>query len=88
MMTSFKHWIHNVARVSHTPAGEFVRDSRFVRDLPDCQSFDELRRFLVDRDACPQAHKAATVVWRHYRQWLARQAETQPDGTLSHHRLP
>lgn len=59
-------------RAGENPIGDFVRDSRRVRDLPNVETVDELLAFMRSRGACREAVSAARACWRRYLPWLRR----------------
>lgn len=62
----FKAYIQR-RRITKTPAGDFVMDAKTDVDMPDVSSFRELESHLRHfHRACPEAIKAARVVWRGY----------------------
>lgn len=52
--------------------GDFVRDAKTDATLPDVTAWAELRRHLVQRNACDNAVEAAKLVWSAYRAKLRR----------------
>lgn len=54
-------------RVTRTPAGDFTQDARQDPNLPNVQSWRELRGYLAGMAACRDAFPAALAVWRGYR---------------------
>lgn len=70
---SFKTYVTNRRR-GPNPQGDFVEHARRAADLPDVSSWEELRRYLLTRDACPGAIDLARSVWKSYRA-VQRRAE-------------
>jgi len=66
MGLSFKEYVSK-RRLTDTPAGDFVRDARADRALPDAESWEQLHTYLITKGAIPEAIAAARVVWRSYR---------------------
>ncbi|MDG1372742.1 MAG: YozE family protein [Paracoccaceae bacterium] len=62
---SFLEYIKS-RRITDTPAGDFTHDARRDRNLPDAQSWDELRRYLSRRTSNPNVIAAAHSVWSQY----------------------
>lgn len=65
MPKSFRAYVQN-ATVTDDPEGDFVRDAKADRGLPDAQSWAELRDYLKTRGAVRNAIKAALHVWQAY----------------------
>jgi hypothetical protein len=66
---TFKHWLRTqpLHKLPYGPEGDFVRDARDDRTLPDVQSWRELRGYLLwNCNACSEAITAAAGVWNHY----------------------
>ena len=62
---SFRDYIKN-RKASDTPAGDFVRDAKEDRKLPNATSWSQLESYLVTRGAIYDARKAARTVWSGY----------------------
>lgn len=60
--TSFRKFILT-CRAPDSPMGDFVKDARADRNLPDAKTWKELQTYLVKRHAAPAATKAAKSVW-------------------------
>lgn len=61
---TFKEYIAT-CRVSDSPSGDFIADSRNVHDFPDdILNWRQLKDYLRSRNACREAIEAArTVFW-------------------------
>ena len=70
---SFKTYVNNRRR-GPNPQGDFIEHARKAADLPDASSWEELRIYLLRRDACPGAIESARSVWKSYRA-VQRRAE-------------
>jgi hypothetical protein len=70
---SFKTYVSNRRR-GPNPQGDFVEHARRAADLPDVATWEDLRAWLLQRDACPGAIESARSVWKSYRA-LQRRAE-------------
>lgn len=57
-------------RITDTPAGDFVKDARADKELPDVKSWGELKIYLGRKGACLEAIDAARSVWRGYQKSL------------------
>lgn len=66
---TFKEYIAK-RQARENPQGDFVRDCRDDRNMPDVQSWDELRSYLSRLRACPEAVEAGRLVWQSYQQRL------------------
>lgn len=66
---SFRDYIHS-RRETHTSQGDFVRDAKEDRRLPDAQSWDELHRHVLRHGGDSDVVDAARKVWQAY---LAKQ---------------
>ena len=62
---SFKEYIAK-RQARDNPQGDFVRDARSSADLPDAESWAELRSYLNRKWACDEAIDAARLVWQSY----------------------
>lgn len=70
---SFKTYVNNRRR-GPNPQGDFIDHARKTADLPDVSNWEELRGYLLMRDACPGAIDSARSVWKSYRA-VQRRAE-------------
>jgi hypothetical protein len=66
MALSFRDYIQNRSRVTNTPAGEFIRDAKQDARLPDVETWDQLKMYLVSKGAIPAVVDAARIVWRSF----------------------
>ncbi len=62
----FKTYVTNRRR-GPNPQGDFVEHARRADDLTEISNWEELRRYLLERDACPGAIESARSVWKSYR---------------------
>lgn len=65
-------------RVTDTPAGDFVRDAKQDRSLPDAKEWSELHRYLLRKGASSAAIDAARRVWQGYRRSIRSIRSTRP----------
>ena len=63
---SFKTYVNNRRR-GPNPQGDFIEHAQRTPDLPDVSTWEELRGYLLMRDACPGAIESARSVWKSYR---------------------
>lgn len=63
---SFKTYVRTRRR-GPNPQGDFIEHAQRSADLPDVSSWEELRGYLLMRDACPGAIESARSVWKCYR---------------------
>jgi hypothetical protein len=74
MPISFKNYLKR-ARVSDTPAGDFIADARLDKMLPAARTWDELEVYLLSQwgsDPIGAAHSA----WRNYEAFQRRAQRT------------
>jgi hypothetical protein len=66
-------WLER-ARITDDPAGDLIADMKADRNLPlrNVTSFGALRSYLISKNACHEAIKAARIVCRRYRNWQDR----------------
>jgi hypothetical protein len=75
----FREWVRS-RRVTDTPRGDFVEDSRVARDFPDVDSWDEMESYLLfRRRACQEAMAEGKRLWREYQRAVSASpaSETQ-----------
>lgn len=53
-------------QVRDNPRGDFIKDARFDKHIPNAQSWPELEMYLELRHACESAKLAAHDFWREY----------------------
>ena len=63
MALCFRDYIQT-RRVTSTPVGDFVRDAKEDAQLPDVETWDQLKMYLVTKGAIPAVVDAARIVWR------------------------
>ena len=63
MALSFREYIQT-RRVTSTPVGDFVRDAKEDARLPDVETWDQLKMYLVTKGVIPAVVDAARIVWR------------------------
>jgi hypothetical protein len=56
------------------PQGDFVRDCRSDRAMPDVTTWPQLHFHLRSKRACPEAVEAGRLVWRSYQRQLKKNA--------------
>lgn len=76
---SFKTYLRRRRR-GPNPQGDFVEHARTAADVPDAATWEELRAYLLARDACPGAIESARSVWKAYRATERRAATRQRSG--------
>jgi hypothetical protein len=74
MPATFNEWIMQ-AKVTDNPVGDFIDDTQMLIRVgrpppPVITSEEQLKRFLLVRNACPQAMDTIPAVWRRYQRWL------------------
>lgn len=62
---SFLEYIE-IRRITDSPAGDFTNDAKRDRNLPDAQTWDELRRYLKWKTNDAQVIAAARSVWAQF----------------------
>ncbi|QPQ55096.1 hypothetical protein IC614_00245 [Allosphingosinicella flava] len=62
---SFRDYISN-RQARGNPQGDFVRDAKLDPNLPDVESWAQLRAYLERNRACDGAIDAARSVWGSY----------------------
>ena len=73
---TFKEYLANrVAR--ENPQGDFVRDARADRQLPDVATWPELHSYLRSIRAGSETIEAGRLVWQSYRQVLKPNSVTR-----------
>jgi hypothetical protein len=72
MAQTFKEFMAT-KRVTDTPRGDFIKDSRDDPRMPAAQSWQELEGYLWTRGACVEAVKQAKKLWRQYEKELTSQ---------------
>lgn len=76
---SFKAYVM-MRRRGPNPQGDFIEHAQRAADLPDAATWEELRAYLLVRDACPGAIDSARSVWKCYR---AQRRRTRRRALLS-----
>lgn len=61
----FREWVRS--KTAHdNPRGDFIKDAKFDRELPDVSTFEELERYLRRKRACDDAIDAAKSLWKEF----------------------
>ena len=69
------------ARITDDPAGDLIGDLLKDHNLPrQIPSLEALQAYLQSRNACHEAIKAGSVVWRRYRRWQDRNPVSTHDS--------
>jgi len=68
-MDNFKQWLVK-AEQTYDPAGDLVGDLKSDDELPNVESAEQLRSYLIRVGCCSGALEAMTPVWKRYQRWL------------------
>lgn len=66
---TFNDWV-KTARVTPTPAGDFIFDARHDKRMPEITTLEELMKYMSSLCVGEGAHRAAKNAWRAYRRYL------------------
>jgi hypothetical protein len=69
---SFRTWIMTRARITDTPAGDFIHDARRDPGFPEIRTRKQLIGYLRLRGACEESIQAAEPVWARWRDFRRR----------------
>jgi len=73
---TFNEWIR-IQIVTDDPQGDLVKDIRGDRRFPKIRDYEQLRWYLVLRDACDECMDVAEEAWERY------QSALTPQNTVS-----